>query len=343
MTMTLARSSESPPDRLKEPMKALRIHGGRTDLAAVRYPHAPQPWLDLSTGINPCAWTPERLPPVDLHSLPSPAALLTLEAAAAAVFGTSEDRVVALPGSELGLRMLNGLGLPSPVRFATPSYGTHAEAIDGATQIARDAIDMIDDGTLLLANPNNPDGTLDPPDRLLSIARIGVWLVVDEAFADITPGASIIPHLAPDDPAIVFRSFGKFFGLPGIRLGFMIAPPVQAAAVRMRLGSWPVSAHAVAYGIAAYRDNDWIASARKSIAGRAARLDALLSSHGFDGRGRCPLFRLIETDDAHATFDRLAQQGILTRAFDHSPRWLRMGVPGDEAAFERLDRALARG
>ncbi|MDD1450575.1 aminotransferase class I/II-fold pyridoxal phosphate-dependent enzyme [Sphingomonas sp. H160509] len=324
-------------------MNALRIHGGRIDLAAVHYPDAPRPWLDLSTGINPYAWPTESVPTVDLHSLPSPAAIADLEASAAAVFGTTADRVVALPGTELGLRMLAALDLPSPVRFVVPSYATHAEAIDGAVPIARATSETVADGTLLLANPNNPDGHRDTPQRLLTIARSGAFLIVDEAFADVAPESSLIPLLRPDDRAIVFRSFGKFFGLPGVRLGFMIGPPEYVAEMRQRLGSWPISAHAVAYGIAAYRDAAWIATARVSIVERAARLNAMLARRGLYARGECALFRLIETDAAPALFERLAQVGILTRTFDHSPRWLRMGVPGSDQAFARLDEALGGG
>lgn len=327
---------------LTDEMKALRIHGGRIDIAAGCYPGAPQPWLDLSTGVNPCPWSADPSPSVDLQTLPSPVAIGDLEAAAAAMFGTSADRVVALPGSELGLRSLDSLDLPSPVRFVTPSYSTHADAISGATPITRDAIDTIRDGTLLLANPNNPDGELDAPDRLLQIARHGAWLVVDEAFADAVPESSLVPRLGPDDRAIIFRSFGKFFGLAGVRLGFMIAPPAHAKAMRRRLGSWPVSAIAVAYGTAAYRDTAWIAAARRSIVERAERFDTVLERHGLRGRGACPLFRLVESDDAPVVFERLARKGILTRPFDHAPRWLRFGVPADDAAFARLDQALAR-
>ncbi len=341
--MTLGRSSESPRIRVKDGMNALRIHGGRIDLAAVHYPDAPKPWLDLSTGINPCAWRTDSVPMVDLHTLPSPAAIAELEAAAAAVFGTTADRVVALPGSELGLRMLGALDLPPPVRFVMPSYATHAEAIDGAVPIAREVIETVADGTLLLANPNNPDGHRDTPQRLLTIARSGVFLIVDEAFADVAPGSSLIPLLRSDDRAIIFRSFGKFFGLPGVRLGFMIGPPEQVADMRQQLGSWPISAHAVAYGIAAYRDARWIAAARVAIVERAERLDAMLARHGLRPRGACALFRLIETDAAPALFERLARAGILTRTFDHSPRWLRMGVPGDDDGFARLDEALGDG
>ncbi|WP_423325667.1 threonine-phosphate decarboxylase [Sphingomonas sp. 4RDLI-65] len=323
-------------------MTALRIHGGRIDLAALHYPHAPRPWLDLSTGINPNPWVPAAPLIVDPSALPSPACILELEVAAADAFGTCADRVMALPGSEIGLRSLASLGLPSPARFVVPSYGTHASALPDATPIARSAIDTVIDGTLLLANPNNPDGHLDKPERLLAIARQGASLIVDEAFADIVPEGSIVPHLQPDDPVIVLRSFGKMYGLAGLRLGFMIASPDRIAAMRNRLGSWPVSAHAIAYGLAAYRDSDWLADARQSIAARATRLDAILLRHGLEATGDCPLFRLVDTD-ASAVFERLARAGILTRPFDYAPRWLRIGVPADDAAFDRLDHALARG
>ncbi|RZM31346.1 MAG: aminotransferase class I/II-fold pyridoxal phosphate-dependent enzyme, partial [Sphingomonas sp.] len=284
-------------------MKALRIHGGRIDLAATSYPDAPRPWLDLSTGINPCPWPIDRAPSVDLERLPSPAAIRQLEEVAARHFGTSADRVVALPGSEIGLRLLDVLDLPSPARFVTPSYSTHSEALRAATPIGRDAVDTVHDGTLLLANPNNPDGQLDDPKRLLQIARGGAWLVLDEAFADVAPECSLIPHVAPEDCAIIFRSFGKFFGLAGVRLGFMIGPSGPMETMRRRLGSWPVSAHAVAYGTAAYGDDAWIADARRSIVERAARLDTLLAHYGLHGRGGCPLFRLIDSDDAPTVFE----------------------------------------
>lgn len=323
-------------------MTGLSAHGGRIDLAASHYPNAPRPWLDLSTGINPRAWLPDVPPPVDMTRLPSPAAIADLEAAAAAMLGTSADRVVALPGSEIGLRSLGCLDLPSPARFVVPSYGTHAEAIAGATPLVREALGEVGPGTLLLANPNNPDGRLDLPGDLLALARQGTWLVVDEAFADASPRTSVIPHLSADDTVVVFRSFGKFFGLPGIRLGFMIAPQAQVATMRERLGSWPISAHAVAYGTAAYRDTDWIDVTRTDLAARSARLDEMIEPHGTI-RGECPLFRLIESDDAPRLFERLAQAGILTRPFDYAPRWLRVGLPADDAAFDRLEQALARG
>ncbi|WEJ99705.1 MAG: pyridoxal phosphate-dependent class II aminotransferase [Candidatus Sphingomonas phytovorans] len=330
-------------------MKAWTEHGGRIDSARAAYRDAPAPWVDLSTGINPRPWSGIDLANVDLAALPSPSDLGDLERAAAAMFDCRTGEIAALPGTEVGLRVVGDLDLPRPYRHLTPSYRTHAEMLPGSGPIT---IDMLDaeaarGGTIILANPNNPDGRVIAPATLLAIAHAlrerGGWLIVDEAFADAVPEASLLPMLTPDDPVIIFRSFGKFFGLAGLRLGFVAGPRVQLAAIRRRLGSWPVSAPALAVGTAAYRDRDWIAATRTALTLEAFHLDRMLARHGLTASGDCPLFRLVETDDAAAVFDRLARAGILTRPFDHAPRWLRFGLPADATVLERLDRALGDG
>ncbi len=320
----------------------LTTHGGRIDLAAASFPGAPQPWIDLSTGINPQSWDASGVA-IDWSPLPDVTALAALEAAARTAFGMTHGTVAALPGTEIGLRLLRDLNLPQPSHHAVPSYTTHAAALPDSQPIAVEDIDTA--GTLLIANPNNPDGRILPPDRLLAIARSqrGSWLVIDEAFADVDPAISVLPHLHEDDRVLVFRSFGKFFGLAGLRLGFVCGPDAMIAQVRDRLGSWPVSAAAIAIGTAAYRDTDWIAAMRKTLAASADRLDALLRATGLEPQGDCPLFRLVDHDTAPALFDRLATAGILTRPFDDDPRWLRIGLPGDEPAWTRLAEALHHG
>lgn len=321
------------------------FHGGCLDAAAQYFPDAPQPWLDLSTGINPVAWAPTRPPAVDLQALPSAAALRALEAAAAAAFGAEHLAIAALPGSEIGLRLLATIDLPAPLHRVGPGYRTHAEALPGARVLDAGAITEVAEGTLLLANPNNPDGRVLAPDLLLQAARrladAGGMLVIDEAFADATPEASVLPHLHAHDRVLVFRSFGKFFGLAGVRLGFACSAADVVATLRERLGSWPVSATAIAIGTAAYRDTAWADRARRALVERRAALDALLHRHGLAPCGESSLFRLVQTPYAAELFDRLARRGILTRPFDYAPEWLRLGVPADAAALQRLDEALS--
>lgn len=324
------------------------VHGGRLAQAQQRYPQAPTPWLDLSTGINPEPWRGIGQLEFDWQRLPDEAALHALETTAAAYFGAKSEQVLALPGTEFGLRGLVSLGLPAPFRHVWPGYRTHAEALPGSTAIgfADVKAEAERGGAIVLANPSNPDGRLVPPAELLDLARrlaeAGGWLVVDEAFVDAHAGHSIVPHLAGHERIIVTRSFGKFFGLAGVRLGFVVGPADTIARWRDTLGSWPLSAAAIGIGSAAYADGGWIAVTRSALFERAAAMDNMLRRHGLEPIGACPQFRLIECDAAER-FDRLARAGILTRPFDYHPRWLRLGVPTLADELARLDRALGHG
>ncbi len=309
-------------------------HGG--GITAARRHFGGDDWLDLSTGINPVPWPGVDTLHFDWQALPAPEDLRALEAVAAAYFGVDSQFVCAVPGTEIGLRLI-GQSL-NGVRTAhvAPSYRTHGEMVAGsiATQASRsDAAEA-----LILANPNNPDGRLIDTERLLAQDR--PWLLVDEAFVDPDPDRSVAAQVADRSGLIVFRSFGKFFGLAGIRLGFVLARPEILADLRSVLGAWPLSAAALAIGRAAYQDHAWIEQTRTWLWRQAAALDAVLEDCGFSAIGACPLFRLITVDDGHALFERLARRAILTRPFAEQPHWLRLGLPADTAGLERLRDAL---
>lgn len=310
-------------------------HGGGLAAARAHFGDGERPWIDLSTGINPHAWPGVDALEIDWRRLPDEADLRQLEATAAARFGAEPGHVCAVPGTEVGLRLV-GRMLPPPTRHLAPSYRTHGEMTSAPLDEDRGE-------TLILANPNNPDGRLfdrSVVSDLLEGRGAGSWLVVDEAFADVTPEASVADRVADGERLIVFRSFGKFFGLAGVRLGFVIAPPASAETVRAQLGAWPLSAAAIAIGLAAYRDSAWIAAMRDRLDTEAGALDAVLARAGFTPRGACPLFRLIECNDAGALFEHLARRAILTRPFDEQPRWLRVGLPGNAEELARLEAAL---
>lgn len=311
------------------------------------FPGAPQPWLDLSTGINPVGWQPRGELEADLGPLPTLEALRGLEVAAASFLGVSAARVAAVPGSEIALRMLPVLLDSAPITAVTPGYGTHAEIATEKLESHRLEEAFENASALLFANPGNPQGRVVAAPRMLEmasqIARRGGWLVVDEAFADASEDLSILPHLDSSEPVIVLRSFGKFFGLAGLRLGFVIAPPHIVSRVRQLLGDWPVSTPAILWGTQAYRDSGWIARTRTSLMEQAGELDFTLRRHGLVGSGGCPLFRLVEHRDATGLFLHLARAGILVRPFANQPTWLRFGLPKDGAALLRLDEALRSG
>jgi cobalamin biosynthetic protein CobC len=318
-------------------------HGGGLMKAAAAYPDAPRAWLDLSTGINPEPWRGPRAADADLNRLPDPGALVALETAAAAAFGAAPERTAAVAGAEAAIRLLPLLlGVRSVVG---PTYGGHAEAWRAAgvatRLIAPDQAAASQAGVLVIVNPNNPDGRLTRRADLIAMARArsaeGRWLVVDESFIECAPGDSVSDVAEPG--LIVLRSFGKFYGLAGVRLGFMLAATDVISRLRALLGDWPVGADALAMGRGAYADTAWRARTVAGLAERADRLDQLLERAGFEVVGGTSLFRMTRTPHAGRWFPHLCRAGILTRPFEHTPDALRFGVP-TERDLPRLVRAL---
>ncbi|MBF0305846.1 MAG: aminotransferase class I/II-fold pyridoxal phosphate-dependent enzyme [Alphaproteobacteria bacterium] len=171
-----------------------------------------------------------------------------------------------------------------------------------------------------------------------ALARRGGLLVVDEAFADVAPEVSVAGRVGPG--MVVLRSFGKFFGLAGLRLGFAIAPPPLALALRDMMGPWAVAGPAIAIGTRALADRKWMAVTRNRLAREALALDGLLGAAGMTVLGGTPLFRLVSAGRAWALYEYLGERGILVRPFAVSPRWLRFGLPPGAEGRDRLKRAL---
>ena len=311
-------------------------HGGRLAAAKGAFPDAPAPWLDLSTGINPRAYPAPRATPEALRRLPDPEEVRALEAVAARAFGVDADRVVATPGTEAALRVLPRILGARSAAIVSPTYGGHAEAwrLAGAKvkavtpdQIAASAAEAV-----VLVRPNNPDGAV-----VCAPDLAGRWLIVDEAFVETAPQLSVAAEAGPR--TIVLRSFGKFYGLPGVRLGFVIAELGLAARVAAQFGDWPVGAEAIAAGLAAYADDAWAERTRLRLAADAARLNGLLIASGFNVLGGTSLFRLASAPDAGRRFEHLARYGVLTRPFPDQPTWLRFGLPKPKD-WPRLKAAL---
>lgn len=326
------------------------LHGGRLLAARRRFPDAPRPWIDLSTGINPWPCPLPDLAPAIWGRLPEPEEIAALERASADHFGCADAaRVIATPGSDLALRLLPHHLPARRIAIVGPTYGGHHEAWSGRdiVEVTLEGLDEAAASTdaVVIVNPNNPDGAILSPDRLdqvrAALAARGGVLIVDEAFADTLPGSLLAGHRGvPPSGLIVLRSFGKFFGLGGVRLGFAIADEPLAGALRRTLGAWPVSGAAVAIGTAAYRDHGWIAATRARLRAASEELDRLLSDAGFPVIGGTPLFRLVECVSAAALADHLGRNGILARSFPDRPRLLRLGLPADEQASGRLQQAL---
>lgn len=328
-------------------------HGGRLGVARSLFPDVPQPWLDLSTGINPRSYPAPRASQRARNRLPEPTDLARLEALAANAFGVADPaRVVATPGTECALRLLPQLVNLRAAVIVGPTYGSHADAWTRASALTQTiGIDDVRSHVeravcLTIVNPNNPDGRIVERERLLSLhdslGRHGGMLIVDEAFADVAPEASVAGEAgnASAPRLVVLRSFGKFFGLAGLRLGFVVAAAPLASAMRGLLGEWSVSSDAIAAGLAAYGDRRWADRERAVLQKAAQRLDRLLQSSGFELAGGTSLFRLARAPDARARFVRLLAAGILVRPFDFAPDLLRFGLPRGRDQWRRLAAAL---
>jgi cobalamin biosynthetic protein CobC len=326
--------------------RALTYHGGALEVARRLAPQAPEPWIDLSTGVNPHPYPLPALRPEAWSRLPESGALAKLEAAAARRYGAAAESVVAGPGSQALIHALSHILPGGAVGALGPTYRGFAAAFAAAGARVAEAKQLKEmDGldVAIVVNPNNPDGRITPRAGLLDLhervlRRAGV-LIVDEAFADFDAKESLAPSL-PVRSAVVLRSFGKAYGLAGLRLGFALASSDIAPSLRAALGPWPVSGPAIAIGVRALPDSDWLEAMRARLGKEAGRLDTLLSGAGWRIIGGTRLFRLAAHADARAAFEPLLAAGILARPFADAPDRLRFGIPGDENAWERLAKAL---
>lgn len=333
------------------------LHGGDLDGARLTFPHAPEPWIDLSTGINP--W-PYPLPPIPADAwtrLPARGAEEGLRDAAAACYGApSAANVAAASGSQALIQLLPRLRAPGTVAVLAPTYAEHAACWAGAGHVVREVagFDALADGdgadgeaadVVIVVNPNNPDGRILSVAALLGLAERqaarGGWLVVDEAFADADPAASVA-GFADQPGLVVLRSFGKFFGLAGLRLGIALCAPDLAGALRAAIGPWAVSGPGLAVATAALADRAWIDATRARLAAAAAALDARLAAVGLRVVGGTSLFRLVVDRRAAALHQGLGEAGILVRRFERQADWLRLGLPPDEESVIRLRDACVR-
>ncbi len=312
-------------------LSAAADHGGGIDAACQRWGGPRSHWVDLSTGINPVAYPVPDLPQDVWETLPDQAAADSLLAAARSFWGVpGKAAIVAGPGTSALIARLPALADAGRVRIPGPTYNEHARAFVAQGWSVTDD----DAEALVLVNPNNPDG------RLWRAQDANASLVIiDESFCDLTPDDSLVA-LAARPGTIVLKGLGKFWGLAGVRLGFAIGDPALIARLGTLLGPWPVSGPALAIGRAALVDTAWAEGTRTRLAGDTARLDRLLCRHSARIAGGTALFRLAEVPDASRWHEKLAQHHIWTRIFPYSRTWLRLGLPGTELAWARLETAL---
>ncbi|KTQ86309.1 cobalamin biosynthesis protein CobC [Aureimonas ureilytica] len=329
-------------------MKEALHHGGALDAAVARYGGARADWLDLSTGINPVPPPLPEIDPVLWARLPERALEERARSALRRFTGASEGVGIALaPGTQALIALLPHLLPPGPAAVLFPSYEEHGRALAQAGHAVTRFADLSDipAGARLvtLVSPNNPDGRRFPPAAVLALAdRLaaqGGLLVLDEAFADAEPGASLAAD-AGRPGLLILRSFGKFFGLAGLRFGAALGEPALTARIEARFGPWAVSGPALSIAAALMKDEAGAAALREGIGQRAEWTRQALTAAGLAPVGGTALFSLLSVPDATKLFEGLARRHILTRPFTYRHDWLRLGTVRDEREAERLTRAL---
>lgn len=319
-------------------------HGGRLRKAALDYGIVEADWLDLSSGLAP--W-PFPIPEIPLRAWARlPENDDGLEQAACDYYGAAQ--VLPVAGSQMAIQLLPRLRRAGKVGVLSPCYAEHAEAWRRSGYIVREVLeqevefflDSLD--VLVVVNPNNPTGLSLTPARLLDwharLAQRGGWLVVDEAFMDNTPQLSLAPY-AHQVGLVVLRSFGKFFGLAGVRLGFVLAERKLLKLLAEQVGPWAVSGPTRVLGTACLQDTEGHARQRIRSDEASERLAALLTRCGFAPQGGCALFQWLITERAEALHEFLARRGILLRLFIHNSS-VRFGLPADATQELRLEQAL---
>ena len=318
-------------------------HGGRLRQAAQRFGIPLNDWLDLSTGINPHAYPAPPIPATAWQRLPEDND--GLEEAAAHYYGT--DQLLPVAGTQPAIQALPGLIPGERVTVLAPTYAEHPHAwrerrmrTCAPGDIERT---LSDTDVLLLVSPNNPTGAAFSRERLLDwharLAARGGWLVIDEAFIDCAPDESLAGEAGREN-LVILRSLGKFFGLAGARVGFVLASQGLRQELAERLGPWTIAGPARHVARTALADTAWQSQMRERLANEGVRLAELLRASGLGEPNGTALFQWITHPDAQAIQDQLARAGILIRRFDNPPS-LRFGLPPDESGWARLAHALA--
>lgn len=321
------------------------VHGGNLHEAAERYGIPYAHWLDLSTGINPHGYPVPPVPADAWRRLPDDGD--GFASCAARYYGAPDaSHVLPVAGSQAAIRALPSLLSRARVGIAPLTYSEYAPAFEraGHEVLPLDVSwETLPDELLhvVVVNPNNPTVEHLSADKLLHwhaqlVARGGT-LLIDEAFADTMPSASLAASTHRDG-LIVLRSPGKFFGLAGVRAGFVLGAPALLDALRLTLGAWTVSGPARHAVKAAFEDVAWQQQMRTRLESESARLVSLLHAHGLATHST-PLFAWTGDARAAALHEALAQRGVWTRLFAATGS-VRFGLPASDTEWARFEESL---
>lgn len=320
----------------------MRDHGGNLDAAIAEFGGVRSDWIDLSTGINPSAYPVPKIPYTAWTALPTRSEMEQLVNVARKTYRT-DSACLATAGAQAGIQMIPRLLPVGTARVLGPTYNEHAASLNASgwrVETVTSLSDLSGADLAVVVNPNNPDGSRYTPDALVSLSSKVGQLIVDESFADPHPELSVAPVLHSLSNVIVLRSFGKFYGLAGMRLGFVLGSEKLIGDLRDLSGPWPLNGAAIYTGTKALSDEKWQNRTITRLENAANRLDQLCARAGWTAIGGTTLFRLYETLDPANAQNQLARYKIWSRIFPYSKKWIRLGLTHGEANWKRLEDAL---
>jgi cobalamin biosynthetic protein CobC len=327
-------------------------HGGQLDRVKQDYPEQLLPWIDLSTGISPFRY------PVDINASACfkhlPQGHSDLIAAASCYYGV--DHGLPIPGSMWAIQNLplirklceQNTNDSRPVLLPRMGFNEHVKAWAawGFNIEYYDDMPSIDQlgraQSCVVINPNNPTGYHCSKQSLLDAHKLllsnDAWLIVDEAFIDLTPEYSCVAE-SVQQGFIVLRSFGKYFGLPGIRLGSIMACDQIIGNVKNLLNEWSINSAAQQIATTAFLDANWQYEVNKNIKTNSVKLQKLLKSLDLKTQGT-DFFRTYLTSNAKILNEHLLKLGIYVRLLDDESG-IRIGMPNENSDWKRLEVALS--
>ena len=315
-------------------------HGCDIDLAIKKYGGERADWIDLSTGINRTSYPWQESVKVELRDLPSSKLLMGLEKAASRAYKVAEGAdTAAVQGAQqiisllpICLKNYNSVAILGPTyneyEKAFKSSGIKAETVSEVSKLSSSDIAII-------VNPNNPTGKVIAEEILDDLSKKVRILIIDESFKMFSSR-----RIQKFDNVIQINSLGKFFGLAGVRLGFVSGPSDFIKSVRVMLGPWPDSSVAAEIGIIALNDKTWISAMEKILLEGSNVLHEACNTKNWKLVGKTNLFHTYATSNCVEVEEQFAAHYIWIRTFDYSKSWVRLGIPTSKYEWARVRQAL---
>jgi threonine-phosphate decarboxylase len=353
-------------------------HGGDLLTAEEMFGRPKAQFVDFSSNMNPFGPPPLaerafRKAWEDIGKYPDPA-VRELTRKLSVRYGIPEESILVGNGAaeliDLSIRAL----APQTVGIARPSFTEYEEAVrkaggrtvDIALSERHGFVLQADEAAraceraeaMFLGHPNNPTGRLLSPEILRLLADSGRQILLDEAFIDFCPHedrCSMIREAAGSDRLFVIRSMTKFYAIPGVRLGFVVAHPDRIRRMRELKVPWSVNGLAQEIGIAVLDDAAYAARTRAWLADERNWLAARLADLGLQVVPSDANFVLFSFPPdsgwtARKAQERLGRRGILIRDASLFPglneRYVRVAVrlrPDNERLVEEIGRLMAEG